>query len=160
MIDRSKAETKSGDGESKHTNHLRRKKNKQTNKTAGKNLATRFMRWKEGKKTTSATLALKALLMKVPAREMGVLVLGFFSSAIATVQPLLHTTDDENGRRGERKGEKERHGDRERERKKIRGKMNRTQTTIFYIQFFFRVATLLMKLLAVLFRLSSQATCQ
>jgi hypothetical protein len=75
------------------------------------------MRWKEGKKTTSATLALKALLIKVPAREMGVLVLAFFSSAIATVPPLLHTTDDEDGRRGERKeGEKDRDRDRENKR--------------------------------------------
>jgi hypothetical protein len=60
--------------------------------------------------------------MKVPAREMGVLVLGFFSSAIATVPPLQHTTDDENGRRGERKEGEER--ERHREREKIRGKMN------------------------------------
>jgi hypothetical protein len=57
--------------------------------------------------------------MKVPAREMGVLVLGFFSSAIATVPPLQHTTDDENGRRGERKeGEQERDTERERERER------------------------------------------
>jgi hypothetical protein len=57
--------------------------------------------------------------MKVPAREMGVLVLGFFSSAIATVPPLLHTTDDENGRRGERKeGDTHRHRERERERER------------------------------------------
>jgi hypothetical protein len=105
------------------------------------------MRWKEGKKTTSATLALKALLMKVPAREMGVLVLGFFSSAIATVPPLLHTTDDEDGRRGERKeGEKERDTERERENKRE----NEPNTDYnFLYSIFFWAATLLMKLLAV-----------